>query len=460
MLNKHHLLLLTILVAVMIDVTFASNSRIEAMGKNEDFFIDDMSMFKNPANMVLYPTYLFGELGTVFNASEDTTGREGASDQDSPFLAGRDPYDPWFGGIYSYTLLIGGGAGDVDENQIKRATLGISLGAAFNRTDKAESILNSFVDEFNESVMTDTIDVEKPINEFDILLGFKSRRQFGIGLGIYHAGYTSEDKIIQNSKTNTRKSGITSLKFGVNKLFTSNSFLDIYLNIDLYKYEKNLNQWDPIYNLTSSTDLFERMGIDFRFRTFIQTSKPIQIIPLVKANMMNFVVNEESDVFWGSGQFGGGLGLGINHNGPSVEFNVGFCLNMLRTNDYTDIPDLDTLYGVEQNAFYSEINFGIEKRMRWDWLYFRAGAKKVVGISNRSVFYGNQKDIAESKKSFTNADANGSLEDLIGIGLGVNVQNHLKIDFTIAEDLPYRFGHLFSGLEGTVSSRVSVSYKF
>lgn len=48
----------------------------------------------------------------------------------------------------------------------------------------------------------------------------------------------------------------------------------------------------------------------------------------------------------------------------------------------------------------------------------------------------------------------------IGIGFGVNVKDHLKFDFTLAEDIPYTFGHIFSGLKGNITSRVSVAYQF
>ncbi len=200
--------------------------------------------------------------------------------------------------------------------------------------------------------------------------------------------------------------------------------------------------------------------MDFRIHTFIQTNRQIQLVPLVKLNYYNLVINENTDIFWGNNQFGGGLGFGLNHKGPGVEFNMGLSGNVLLADNYMDMPEADVLAGVRHTSIYTEINLGIEKKLKWDWLYLRAGAKKVIGVSNKAVTYNDDGDVSESSESFTNADANGTLEDVIGIGLGVNVQEHLKIDLTVAEDLPYRFGHFISGLQGSVTSRVSVGYQF
>ena len=40
---------------------FATFARVESMGKNTTYIMDDVSIFDNPANINLYPNYLIGE---------------------------------------------------------------------------------------------------------------------------------------------------------------------------------------------------------------------------------------------------------------------------------------------------------------------------------------------------------------------------------------------------------------
>ena len=42
---------------------FATFARIESMGKNTTYIMDDVSIFDNPANINLYSNYLIGEFG-------------------------------------------------------------------------------------------------------------------------------------------------------------------------------------------------------------------------------------------------------------------------------------------------------------------------------------------------------------------------------------------------------------
>ena len=42
---------------------FATFARVESMGKNTTYIMDDVSIFDNAANINLYPNYLIGEFG-------------------------------------------------------------------------------------------------------------------------------------------------------------------------------------------------------------------------------------------------------------------------------------------------------------------------------------------------------------------------------------------------------------
>jgi len=46
-----------------VQTTFATQSRVESMGKRPAFFLDDITIFDNPANATFYSSALMGELG-------------------------------------------------------------------------------------------------------------------------------------------------------------------------------------------------------------------------------------------------------------------------------------------------------------------------------------------------------------------------------------------------------------
>ena len=53
-----------------------------------------------------------------------------------------------------------------------------------------------------------------------------------------------------------------------------------------------------------------------------------------------------------------------------------------------------------------------------------------------------------------------SINDAVGFGVGINIEEKLKVDATLAEDLPYTFGNLFSGPMHHLVSRISATYSF
>ena len=92
---------------------FATFARVESMGKNTTYIMDDVSIFDNAANINLYPNYLIGEFGPYT--------------QDVPTGTNMDPQHPNFGGIFSLSL------GD-ENNPDPR----LSIGGLFGRYAKAE----------------------------------------------------------------------------------------------------------------------------------------------------------------------------------------------------------------------------------------------------------------------------------------------------------------------------------
>src|SRR5882762_9757767 len=117
--NRLKLTALGFLVLGTIQPSWATYSRVESMGKRADFFMDDISIFDNPANMNIFPNFLIGELGTY---------RQNPSDTSANIRRNLDPSNSWFGGIFSYSLSKNKESGNLYPQ--------ISLGGAFNRRDE------------------------------------------------------------------------------------------------------------------------------------------------------------------------------------------------------------------------------------------------------------------------------------------------------------------------------------
>jgi hypothetical protein len=102
------------------------------------------------------------------------------------------------------------------------------------------------------------------------------------------------------------------------------------------------------------------------------------------------------------------------------------------------------------------VSFGIERNVWWDWLVLRVGGQKEITYRDQSSTEPGQ----SFNFIFTNPTNDGSINDAVGFGVGVNIEEKLKIDATLAEDLPYTFGNLFSGPIHHLVSRISATYSF
>ena len=61
---------------------------------------------------------------------------------------------------------------------------------------------------------------------------------------------------------------------------------------------------------------------------------------------------------------------------------------------------------------------------------------------------------------FTNPNSTKLPNDAVGFGVGLDIEDKLKIDGVIAEDVPYTFGNIFSGSLHHIQSRISATLFF
>jgi hypothetical protein len=98
------------------------------------------------------------------------------------------------------------------------------------------------------------------------------------------------------------------------------------------------------------------------------------------------------------------------------------------------------------------LSFGIERNVVWEWLVLRVGFRKVVwGTST------NQNDFSKLE---TNPENDMSINDHVGGGIGINIEEKLKIDAVMAEDFLYKWGNLISGNEHHIFTRITATYSF
>ena len=147
---------------------FATFARVESMGKNTTYIMDDVSIFDNPANINLYPNYLIGGFGTYLEDVE--TGKN------------KDPQHPTFGGIFSLSL-------GNEESPDPR----ISIGGLFGRED---SELFRFLPTYYVDDKDQVHALPKTVTNFDGFLGGTLSNGNALGLHVYIAhqdgGYETE----------------------------------------------------------------------------------------------------------------------------------------------------------------------------------------------------------------------------------------------------------------------------
>ena len=101
--------------------SYATDARVLTMGGNDNFFMDDISIFRNPANINYYPNMLMGSLGIYMPGKNDTSNSSALARTNTI------PQRPFGGTILSYSLNQSSESG----NQYPL----LSIGLVLNRWD-------------------------------------------------------------------------------------------------------------------------------------------------------------------------------------------------------------------------------------------------------------------------------------------------------------------------------------
>ena len=407
---------------------FATFARIESMGKNTTYIMDDVSIFDNPANINLYPNYLIGEFGPYT--------------EDVPAGTNQDPRFPNFGGIFSVSL------GD-ENNPDPR----LSIGGLFGRISELSMYLpTTVIGENGKKTGT-----PETVTNFDGFLGGTLTSGDAWGLHIYIAhqdgGYKTPSGSYQVDSD--AFASIVQADGGFNLQFGSNIDFEISFGLARIQYgpeHQNFFDDGDFSFLAKSRAFFTLEALDG------------ELVPAFSMKLIQAPGIEDKHAQ---------VGLGINVALDRGFFWLGgdFVWNKMRAHDWTfDYVTGESVYDAsndsdpnwdERSEIGGMISFGIERNIWWDWFVIRVGGQKSIlytECDQNEKNKGTSGICVESGNFFTtNPLADGTADDHVGFGFGINIEEKLKIDVTVAEDMLFR--NPFQG-EGRLFSRISATYSF
>lgn len=419
---RNRIVLASGIVLLAAGAAFATNARVESMGKNATYFMDDVSVWTNPANANLYPNYLFGELGQMKN-SGDTSGFKAFARYN------RDPEAPWFGAIFAKSFSPDAAAG----NRYPQ----VVIGGAFNRTDEWNNDFPTRIvlkDSSSKGVSIDPFDMAFPV-KFTGLLGAATSGGMLLGVKTYLAyGDSANGSSSVNQVVSVNTLGLNMpLGQGIDVEATATvAFLDADIKTATHKYGGN---FDPSFGAS--------------VRSFISAPQISGVIvPAASFRSITAPGLEKTEFRIGSGA-NVSLDRGFFWLGVDYFHNQG---DQNQTSVDGIVSNYDTITTTTDNGV--RVSFGIERNIWTDWFVIRVGGQKI--IANRDWTKG-----GSSHSSVITNPENGDDEvDLVSFGFGLNIEDKLKVDAVMAKDILFTGGNLLSGPADHILSRISASYSF
>ena len=432
---------------------FATDARVETMGNSDHFFRDEISIYGNAANMGLYDKIMYGSYGSIARNNESWTN-------------GIDwrPESPLFGGVISF-------------GQKEGALSKFSVGATFNRLDSTLtnylSLLNFGpstyyypssggitygITDRNGKVLGLATDKNGNIDfkgKIDVMFAQTLDNGTTIGLGAYVAFQDRSQRDIDAIGDNTASYAGDELKnrfvkgnIGVNTPIGDGVDLEASVAISAITLRGALqNPLGPDKRFSYIAD--NDIGVQIDVRMFADlASINGAFVPHIQANIINYDCGKENI-------FDINAGLGLNVNIDRGFFWTGFeglynkkSRVLLEYGPDQGVGERKDTYG-KKDVIGGKVGFGIERNVLTDWFVIRVGGSKLLAKESKN----------NDNRGYRLIETEDS--DHVSLGMGVNVEERLKIDFTVAQNLPYTFTGLFSsGGNPYLVSRVSAVFSF
>jgi hypothetical protein len=415
--------------------SYATDARVAVMGRQGSpyFYRDEVSVFINPADMSLYPNLIYGSFGLMDPDSKS----ENFSYQNT------QPKDPLFGGMISY------GFSDEENGPM------LSIGAFVNRKDY---LLERLIDAGDRGGRAGQLDnnLVDPLGKLDLMVGYDIGNGLALGLGFYTAYQCERVGDFARNKTALFK-GTAGINYNIEQGLDLEASVNAGSTSAMWMEETQTANVETYRNIVSNGDYFLRGDVRFFSAvpaingSFVpQVSLEYITLNSIRHNQIALPdgstemkqVNNEVNMT----DLAGGIGINMN-------IDRGFFWTGLQ-GVYTQVTGSD---GKDKQSIGARLSFGIERNIVWDWFLIRVGGQKelrLVTQGDDSKWYENP-----GQDRFT-PTSDGSDNDLVGLGFGINIDNRLRVDFVASEDLPYTFTNLISGSSHHLFNRVSATYRF
>jgi hypothetical protein len=402
-----------VIVAGFIVSSFATDARVLTMGRHDNFFMDDISIFRNPANINYYPNMLMGSPGVYNPDSIDGTIANGLQKRN------KDPQRPFGGVILSYSLNQSSEGG----NQYPL----LSIGAIFNRTDPLCDYLDPTSELFGTEFGKLNYSMKDPVGKMDLMVGYAFPNGGMIGAGGYFAFQTLKESD-RNFASNVYKGNI-----GINWPLAKSMNLEASINIASLEGKGIALPSDSAIIIAKKD--YSWKG-DIRLFSAL-TSFNGDFVPHLGVERINLLQGKYSAT-----NVAGGLGININ-------IDKGFFWAALE--GLYESKELTTKVDSLKSGIGGRVSAGLERNFIWDWWVWRLGVnKKIMYVT----------DNRDNGKWAQNPEANGSDLDFFSVGWGVNIDNRFKVDAVLAEDVFYTFTNIVSGSMHHLTNRITATYSF
>ncbi len=409
---------------------FATFARVESMGKNTTYIMDDVSIFDNPANASLYSNYLIGGFGAY-------------TDNDMTAGGNHDPQHPTFGGIFSLSF------GD-DNNPDPKFT----IGGLFGRIDQN---LAMYLPSYVKTGAKTYAKVPETVTNFDGFLGgtFSSGDAWGLHIYIAHQDGGDLDAESGSYQPNEdAHASLVQLDGGVNFQVGSGTSYELSAGLARIQYGPERH------------DFFDDGDFTFLAKArafFTLDALDGELVPAASMKLAQAPGIDDKLAM-------AGMGLNVAMDRGFFWMGLDFIWNQKKAHDWfyengkgwvydSRSEDNEDLNWDKRSDIGGKISFGIERNIWWDWFVIRVGGQKSILYTECDVKNKGVNGICKDDGSFftTNPLADGSNDDHVGFGFGINIEEKLKIDVTVAEDVLFR--NPFQG-EGRIFSRLDATYSF
>jgi hypothetical protein len=406
--------------------SYATDARVFTMGGHDNFFMDDYSIFRNPANINYYPNMLIGSPG-VYNASASDTTVVGNS---YPGLMrnNRDPQRPYFGPILSYSLNQSSESG----TQYPLLSAAVILNRYDDMLDFLDPLALQKIFPGRKPTGNHAFEMVTPVGKIDAMLGYALQNGVMIGVGTYLAFQKEEigGKILE--------SNLFRGNVGVNWPIAKSMNLEVSTGITTIAGLGSM-VIDSTPNVIDQIDTVADNNVSVRgdIRLFSAlTSMNGDFVPHLGVNYVSLHNYNDLDV---------AFGLGLNINIDKGFFWAGL-EGLYQAKDFTKTGSDSLPTGVG-----GRISAGLERNVLVDWFVLR------IGVNKQLLYVSNGSDNGHWEQ---NPEADGSNHDSFALGCGLNIENRLKIDVVLAEDMFYTWTNIISGSAHHLTNRITGTYSF